>query len=1112
MARSLEESCLKMDGPSTLLISDKLTVTLSLTCASLTSSDAEPRLFSWECLAHNVSSPSPATSVLDRQSSWAGDTLQLDTPDLDSMFPSQGDVSADVEVKACVRMNATALHAAELRLCAACNVTMQRNFAPTITLNGFGSKVSPGRDIVLDASIDHHLKSRNVSLSSADIASFSYQWSMQRTANSETGRPGATVDLTLVPSSRSRTLRVPKQLLEPLEAYQVTFAANMTKVYGASRGVVSLTDVLSTSGRDVVALINSINDFQRIPASDRSLRLDADSASYDPEKAINSSRIFQWTCINNTAPQHPCVGAQVSSSGGVYTLPSDSLVFPSSLNITLNFSVISNGGTLRRSSSFKAFFSVISPGSPTLVITGHAFVVSRGGDIRLTANLVWGSSTSNGGDGVGAPSISYRWESRRNLSSSSASSSSPLAFLASTTSLVLPVSQLANIVHGLQKDVAISAVAMEGGTEIARSTVNVKIVEVPQIQSVRATPMQGDAYTSDFEVAASVVISDEDALPVLTSFSYYPQYGNQSKSKVLCPFSFAAGNHTILAKVKDSLDGVSQAQIGPIQVREVQYPAFAPQSTECMQTSQAIFALRKMTEESYPALQQRDNSSSPDGRDSICKSLNQTLGKLFHLGQINDMLSLARTALDAIDTIPNQEVLLSTCPDFAGALAATATTTGGPKGCSSTANLQELSSDMWSIAASHVEKVALIPDLASGEENLMIAEVLEESVETEAFTEGPRSTEEVQNVLNAVNSITVRAEPIELASALGDALAHSYSAVLVKASPPASSPEASIASAAAIPTSCSVVDETVSSMDLLLRKAGGTSPPQSNVHNVRFETSGFDASAGTVFAEETAASSASSTVRVSIGATTIRSSSDGYERPRNVLTLLRVAVASLAQCRQQQQQQQQQQQFLQSLGGTSFRVGAIRTNAVADFASSDVASVNLYNMSGSRLLSFNSSSQGRDSNANVTIALSSDRKEKCGLRRVCSFWNPLLQVWSDEGCVYNGTVDGGLHACVCNHLTEFTLLADQATCAAEENDAEFGYWGMVGLFGVIAAVAILQVARLGKGGFRIKHVVWTHLLIFAVAITRIVSVLMVSDQNAKLASLTAVHLLSLRFS
>eukprot|EP00975_Prorocentrum_lima_P027872 5861762-Prorocentrum_lima.AAC.1 len=90
----------------------------------------------------------------------------------------------------------------------------------------------------------------------------------------------------------------------------------------------------------------------------------------------------------------------------------------------------------------------------------------------------------------------------------------------------------------------------------------------------------------------------------------------------------------------------------------------------------------------------------------------------------------------------------------------------------------------------------------------------------------------------------------------------------------------------------------------------------------------------------------------------------------------------------------------------------------------------------------------------------------CGLRRVCSFWDPLLRIWNSEGCTYNGTDLDGLHICACNHLTEFALLADQMSCSPEENDVESGYWGLTGVLLAIALAALLQLARLAQGGFK----------------------------------------------
>jgi len=164
------------------------------------------------------------------------------------------------------------------------------------------------------------------------------------------------------------------------------------------------------------------------------------------------------------------------------------------------------------------------------------------------------------------------------------------------------------------------------------------------------------------------------------------------------------------------------------------------------------------------------------------------------------------------------------------------------------------------------------------------------------------------------------------------------------------------------------------------------------------------------------------------------------------------------------------------------------------FASPDVASVNLYNASGVRLLSSEDTHSSEDAIANVTIVLTSVQEE-CNTLKLCRFWDTVLQTWSGEGCVYNGISSDGAHLCVCNHLTEFTLLADQVSCTSNENNVEAGYWVLISVFVVIAGVALVQIGRMGAGGFKSKITVWTHILILAFAIVRIVSVLMVSKHQ-----------------
>jgi len=1006
--------------------------------------------------------------VQDRQSSWAGDILQLAESDIDSIFRNDSDVSADMEVQACVRLNVSSLHSEELRICSVTNITAQRNLAPTIAFEGFGTFVSSGREVVLAARINHHIKSPNMSLSLDDIASFSYRWTMRRLTNSQTARSGADINLIDIPSSRSIALRIPKYMLEPQESYRISFEANMTKVYGMRRGLVSFADVLSTIARGVVAGINGLSNFQNIPA-DVGLNLDGSSACYDPEDAPNSTWIFQWSCINQTEAHQICSGARLTRNGAVYALPSERLAHSTILNLTLNFSVVSNGGTLRRSSLFHTTFHVIPKGSPSLFITGRSFIVSRGGTLSLTANFDGGNSTDT--DSL----TEYRWEMERN-------SSSPFIIDANTASIVLPGSQLVDAARPQQKEVAITAIAIQG-SERARSTVTVRIIDVLEIGSIRISPLEGVAYTSEFKASASVIILDLDYAPTLTSFSFYSQNSSQSNPKVLCTFSLSqectfslpAGNHSIVVKVKDSIGGVSEAIFGPIQVHAAAFPVSDTQSAECVQASQAVSTLRKMTEGSFPSIRD-DSLVTGDRPASVCRSLNLTLNVLNSLEEISGVLNLARMALEIIDSIPVDHTLLSQCVDYAGALGSNTAASGGSKGCSSDAPLSLLSSDLWDIVSNYVERLALVTDIAAGEESLMVAQVIRESVETQSFKDGVKNIVQVKHVLDAVDSITANAEPSELAADLGNTLADSYGAILMKSGSASNHP------ASLELTSCSIEDQLVSSMDSLLHKAGKTSPPQSNAGEIQFRTSSFNATAGSIFADEVSSSSASSGLRVSISPTTAKSSISRYERPTNILTLLQLSAELIAQCRQRQIQQQ-------ALANT--------INAVL---ASDVASVNFYKSSGARLLSRGSSDHGP--RVNITIALRSEiATTDCGVRRVCSFWDASLRVWRQDGCAYNGTDLDGLHTCACNHLTEFAVLADRRSCSPEENEVKLGYWGLVGLLLVIALAAFVQLARLAQTGFKKKNVAWTHFFVLAVAITRAISVLMVSESRRVMRSL-----------
>eukprot|EP00466_Bigelowiella_natans_P009464 jgi/Bigna1/141072/aug1.60_g15780 len=934
-----------------------------------------------------------------------------------------------VGITACVRFNSSSISTNELQICAETNTTLQRSFAPTITLSGFGI-VSSGQDVILTADINHHLQSKNNSLSAEDISSFSYLWAISRLTNSRTGRSGRTIDLSETLSSKTTVLRIPTHLLEPAESYQISFEANMTKVYGVQRGLLLLSNVLETSARPPVAMIKGVGDFQEIPANSLDLYLDAGSASYDPEEAKNATKIFEWSCTNHTA-QQPCSAVQISANGDVFSIPSLALRystrFPSILNIT--------------------------------------------GLLALTANRISRSIDSGGSVSGNDIDNNYRWVM---------SSSSGAATLATTASLELSISELAAI---RQEDkFTISASYVDAESQSPQSSVTIKVVDAPVIASIRVQPLSGTAYTTTFDAEASIVISDPAAAPILMSFAYFSQSATESSSKVLCPFSLVTdckftlppGDHILLIGAKDVLGGVSYSQFGPVRVLAQQYPSFAQQTTECLKTSQAVFLLRQMVEEAYPAFHVDYHSYGL--RDDMCRSLNSTLANLWDLGDVTNMLSLSRLAMDVIDEIPRKgsdggDISLSECPDYAGALATTPTNT----------------------TISYVVRAASMTEFVEGEMSLLVAETLRDSSETQTFQGNEDNTEESLNILDAIETITNHAEPERLASNLGHVLADGYSAMVKKAnffSINADSSSATIPATTTTTTtsSCALLNQTLASMDVLLQRAGSTSPPQSNTGGVQYTTSAFDATTGSIFADEAGGLNASSSFRVTVdptvtaSTTTSLSSPGEYERAQSVLTLLRLGTASVSSCRHNSQQNVQQQQQSSAAGGAGD--GFV-------FASPDVASVNLYNASGVRLLSSEDTHSSEDAIANVTIALTSVQEE-CNTLKLCRFWDTVLQTWSGEGCVYNGISSDGAHLCVCNHLTEFTLLADQVSCTSNENNVEAGYWVLIGVFVVIAGVALVQVGRMGAGGFKFKICVWTHILIIAFAIVRIFSVLMVA--------------------
>ena len=112
------------------------------------------------------------------------------------------------------------------------------------------------------------------------------------------------------------------------------------------------------------------------------------TSSEDPDMAPGSTKLWSYTC-EVLATGQECDGFETaSSSDGVASVPASLLlVAGNQLKFTVNFTVISNGGSLVRSAVASTIVTPTSPDVPVVRVRAHPSVVSRSDSISLIADV-----------------------------------------------------------------------------------------------------------------------------------------------------------------------------------------------------------------------------------------------------------------------------------------------------------------------------------------------------------------------------------------------------------------------------------------------------------------------------------------------------------------------------------------------------------------------------------------------------------------------------------------------------------------------------------------------------------------------------------------------------
>lgn len=129
----------------------------------------------------------------------------------------------------------------------------------------------------------------------------------------------------------------------------------------------------------------------------------------------------------------------------------------------------------------------------------------------------------------------------------------------------------------------------------------------------------------------------------------------------------------------------------------------------------------------------------------------------------------------------------------------------------------------------------------------------------------------------------------------------------------------------------------------------------------------------------------------------------------------------------------------------------------------------------------------------------------CPRRATCSYYDPVNQIWSSEGCslvtVSVSDDDGvsGVAKCQCNHMTEFAVLARDATSCSQTTAAERAVYGIFAIFYTLTAIAGgLQISRIvwyTKSKFKFDLMAAEHVCVIIIALFRAVTGFMRSGRE-----------------
>mmetsp|Transcript_12754 Transcript_12754/g.21215 ORF Transcript_12754/g.21215 Transcript_12754/m.21215 type:complete len:799 (+) Transcript_12754:1698-4094(+) len=771
-------------------------------------------------------------------------------------------------------------------------------------------------------------------------------------------------------------------------------------------------------------------------------------------------------------------------AGGLLT-PGDLLEF------RVEFTVVSNGGTLTRRSIAKQRIHIQPPMTPSLSLSAVSSLVPLSGVISVTATAISAEIPAN--------ALRYEWAyTDLALNSSSALPS------AQSASLVSPAASVYSGASVASQAISIAVTVTDlGSLAQAVGALSITIAPPPRIVMTSVSPTSGVGFRDRFTISST---AQSGYLPLLYQSSYNTSEVDEGASPAILLSSFTSssvlstvlppGTLTILVEIKDSIGGGAKLYSSPIVVSKAEetisdVPSGATEAErQCNETSGAVQSLRSVVK----SLEVVPNSDELPLIDAI----SQSLEILMEEGRLNELIRTAQYCLEVLRTIDaSSQIGISDCRDNVLDAAA-----NGVVGTSSVGELTRrmhlltsssqtattigsLANEIWSTVSMKLEDSLNSADKISvaGEQGTQIMVTLTKS---EAVDSSSQSIERLANTTNALMEAATPAELVSTkrgantASTLSNLLDISSRASSSSSSPPsvaptrppARTPPTSPTSPTNQPTasetrnniSCSSVDNILHLVDVLMQRSGQALA--ADAPGVEFSTDNFEAKSMHVFSDAPA-SAEEGGVRVVTPSfpSEYNASSGGISRPTRIFSISTFSSKGIAgKCRDPK------------AGANPTGVSSVESN---------ISSINF-------LTAASSAQPGRSLQIprnrfvrilipiSGVVASSTARREECTgkgvLKRqkvLCGFWNTTTMEWSDEGCSLNRTFSNASSSyaeCVCNHLTEFAMLSRQLSddqCIVTEVSEEEKW-----VFLAFCVVYLIVLACTSKDLWRMYKGVW----------------------------------------